>query len=791
MAPILKKQTRDCNNSKVLIGLVLFLKLALILSSSTPSLRLPNEEKTYLLQSNWQKLVPRLKEWKEKDKENPVIWWLLGYGNLAQGDYNAAIDAFWFLDKKEKISRLLDFADSFASENSNNPIALMLKGDALARSCTYDNAQKMLNKAVNLAPQSALILNVRGVVNALADRPAEAFIDFEKAVQCDPHFNDALVNIGIMRVTSYDFMGALHYLNRAVKLSSNFSLAYNARGLIYSYLKDWKKSEEDFFQAKKRSPDIPFFAGNSQLISRKRAQEQLNIFQEMDKRDHFYRTEPLHGAYEGHSVHIGEGKTVDIIVIKNTPQTATIPGMKATIKAIADKLYNESGLPENQNWKPRILLAQTVPGLHINASKMNFARIAFLSGKDFVISIDTTNDFKWHSNSTEDSPLRINENVSRKFERVAVALNHLYASPVDAVFESQSAGLIFPGKKGSVTLYDLHVQGKLHPDFRLNKVAIIGRPPSYQKTDQKFSGKYIGNAVLFTTAAYDKSPPKIDSIYSRPVKPVPAIEVLQWSNTPVPGAALFSPQWELNQINPLPEIIGLYMRGTGVHALRQYVEERCTTIPLLRCSSGDSPHIHIMISILTRRSLTDPYRDKILIGCKNKDIGEMIKAQYGRMWHANVINEIDSIKLQKIAKEERYTRIILVDEDGADGKITRMPSFYQVEPGEPSHFSLPELRRLGKIIDSFNSVIGVLYKISGKKVPPWLKFPMGLTGPVLKDIQSFREGNYKFYSSQTLRCLIRFSVEELPRIVELLRASGKLSASFKLPQTQSWQHFPI
>lgn len=409
-----RKSEKVRNHREIIfIELVLFLALALILSSFVQASSLPKEAKSDLLKSNWTKLVPKIKEWKEKAPDNPVSWWLLGYGSLATGDYNTAMEAFLFLDKKEKISNLFQFSKSLANEYPNSPIALMLKGDALARSGRYNDAIEILNKAVEREPKSALFLNVRGVVKSLSDRPEEAIIDFEKSVKLDPHYSDPLVNIGLVRFVEYDLMGALLYLNRAIDLSPNFALAYNVRGLIYSQLQAWNKSEEDFLQAKKLSPKIPFFKRNAMLISWKKAQEQFHLSQKIANQHHIHRTKHLSTTYEQHSVHIGEGKTVDIIVIKDVPQTASLSGMIVVIQKIANKLYKEAGVPANCDWKPRILLAQTELGLHINASKMFFARFAFLSGKDFIISIDTTKNFKWPSISTDVSTLKINKEVSK------------------------------------------------------------------------------------------------------------------------------------------------------------------------------------------------------------------------------------------------------------------------------------------------------------------------------------------------------------------------------------------
>jgi hypothetical protein len=158
--------------------------------------------------------------------------------------------------------------------------------------------------------------------------------------------------------------------------------------------------------------------------------------------------------------------------------------METTLRHIADELRAEAHLPAD--WKPNVLISQPGLGSSAYAERKNFAKMAFNSGKDFVISVDMTDEFKWPTQSGDLRMLEIKADVSRRFERVVIATKHVYGSAPDAVLESQATRLLAPGKLGSTTIPDLHTQGKLHPDFELNKVMAIGVPRTGMGMDEGF-----------------------------------------------------------------------------------------------------------------------------------------------------------------------------------------------------------------------------------------------------------------------------------------------------------------
>jgi tetratricopeptide (TPR) repeat protein len=149
-----------------LVVIVLF-----VISPSWAAQDWEKESKNALLQENWSRVGEIATQWKTSDTRTATADWLLGYASLARGDYSRATEGFSRLDSHVKVSELEAFAAGLIKENPQSAVAFMLHGDALARLRKYDEALTLLNNASSLDPRSALILNTRGVVKVLANRP--------------------------------------------------------------------------------------------------------------------------------------------------------------------------------------------------------------------------------------------------------------------------------------------------------------------------------------------------------------------------------------------------------------------------------------------------------------------------------------------------------------------------------------------------------------------------------------------------------------------------------------------
>ena len=722
-----------------------------------------------VIEADWLKIVEVGNKWKQEDKNAIIPIWLLGYAGLAKQDYHLATENLSQLGQSQAASKLIKWAEGLVKANPKSAVSMMLKGDALARSGKYDQAIVALDEAVRLAADSALVYNLRGVVKALSDRPVEAEADLEKAISIDPDFADALVSLAIIRLENEDLLGALSYLDNAIAACPDFALAFNTRAVVYGKLKIWEESEGDFEKAVKLAPAVPFLAGNLRLMVWVKGQEQFEKMRSTDSQTTGRGTTLVASSYDRYSVDIGDGRIVDIISIKNTSQTATLAGMEATLNHISDELRNEARLPDD--WKPEVLIAQPGLGSSAYAERKNFAKMAFNSGKDFVVCVDTTDRFQWPNTSGDLRMLPIEENVSRRFERAVVAANHVWEKAPDAVLESQATRMLLNGQYGSVTVADLHKNGLLNQDFKLDKVVVVGVPLRSQSVEKQFQTDCIGQLMAITTVS------KTGFIASEPIRGVPSVQVQTRLGKPPSHGELFADQWKDKQLNPIPELIGHYNRGVSIQAVQDWTNEFEGSVPMYTSRTTEPISTHLEMASMTRRGLTDPLHDAVLIGCKDPDLGQKIAGQFGGNWRVQIVTETNSTRLQEIAREQGFTRINRIADISSPVVV---PEPLSSQPVLTS-YTLPEARSLAKGIERFNDTVSLLYTVAEKEMPLGMQLPLEFGGPLIRDIQSAREGRFHPLTSQVFEQIGRFGMSELPKIVQDLQVEKKLSQSFTLP----------
>jgi tetratricopeptide (TPR) repeat protein len=168
------------------------------------------------LEADWEKIPSAARQWKETHPEDYVPDWLAGHAGLSTGDYALAAEKFSALNSRAAIQSILVFGQRLAYHNPNNSVALMLMGDALARSGMYRDALTTLDKVVDNSPQVTLLLNLRGVVHALTGDYDAAIADLDRALEYSPGFADAWANRGLVHAmqgrsqeASRDFVRAL------------------------------------------------------------------------------------------------------------------------------------------------------------------------------------------------------------------------------------------------------------------------------------------------------------------------------------------------------------------------------------------------------------------------------------------------------------------------------------------------------------------------------------------------------------------------------------------------------
>jgi hypothetical protein len=507
--------------------------------------------------------------------------------------------------------------------------------------------------------------------------------------------------------------------------------------------------------------------------------------------------------FERHVVDIGDARTVDVIVFKSTPQTANVEGIEAAFRQVTAGLCEELGVSGALNGRPRILIVQPGPGSDAFIERQNIAKMAFLAGRDFAVSMDLTDSFQRSAHLDAAQVVRIREGDSRRFERLVVAANRVCAAPPDVVLESHATRLLLRGQAESVTIADLHAQGKLRSDFRLGRVAMVGVPVGGEQGDTAFQASRIGGLVAITTRQSETVGPRLGHTPAERLQGTPSIEVWQRNQTPPSHAALFAGRWHGSQVNPIPELVGLYLRGNDAASVQKYADQLRGGAPIVRSLGTDSPEKLFRTVATVRRGLTDPARDSVLIGCKNIEHGTLAKAMYGDGWRVEVVPEQSLSRLQQMATATGFTRVHIVADDRGDstgdheastGSQFPLPMGLDTPPP-----AFPEHRALAKNYDRAINALKLIFKLAGKEdildvfEPSWQ-----LIGPAHEDMQDLQDGQYRgFLMSRTRERAAKVAVSKLAsillgkdgtfaKVIDDLIASGRLPKKFGMVKGGWW-----
>jgi tetratricopeptide (TPR) repeat protein len=114
------------------------------------------------------------------------------------------------------------------------------------------------NHAVELNPQDADALRLRGALDLLVGAPKQAQIDLALAIARDPLNVQGYELAGKAAFAVGEYMGAVTDFNAALLLAPREAAAFNGRGASWQAMKDYDAAERDFGQAIALSPDQPW-----------------------------------------------------------------------------------------------------------------------------------------------------------------------------------------------------------------------------------------------------------------------------------------------------------------------------------------------------------------------------------------------------------------------------------------------------------------------------------------------------------------------------------------------------
>jgi tetratricopeptide (TPR) repeat protein len=123
---------------------------------------------------------------------------------IEKGQYEEAVD--YFVDtiysrksKEEKVlleEFLLEYTDKLVLQNS--PESLLLIGMIYVNVENYDEALKLIDKAIELNPEYAKAYNYRGNVYSDIKNYDKAFEDYDKAIELNPKVEYSYYNRGLL-----------------------------------------------------------------------------------------------------------------------------------------------------------------------------------------------------------------------------------------------------------------------------------------------------------------------------------------------------------------------------------------------------------------------------------------------------------------------------------------------------------------------------------------------------------------------------------------------------------------
>ncbi len=126
-------------------------------------------------------------------------------------------------------------------------VAYKNRGNYFAREANqYDKALQDFNTFISISPYDATILNNRGNLYVLMQKPELSIADYTKAISIDPTYYDSYINRGITyaNIGKYDL--ALADMDKAIKLNPGKNDVYKNRAFCYSSMGKYEEAIKDY-----------------------------------------------------------------------------------------------------------------------------------------------------------------------------------------------------------------------------------------------------------------------------------------------------------------------------------------------------------------------------------------------------------------------------------------------------------------------------------------------------------------------------------------------------------------
>jgi len=112
-----------------------------------------------------------------------------------------------------------------------------------------DEAIAYFNKALDKDPNYVDALCNRGEAYVLKGNTDQAIKDFNKAMLIKPNYSRAYYDRGVAYVDKGDYTQAIADFSKAIKLKPDYAKAYHMRAAAYAVKKQYDKSWDDVYKA--------------------------------------------------------------------------------------------------------------------------------------------------------------------------------------------------------------------------------------------------------------------------------------------------------------------------------------------------------------------------------------------------------------------------------------------------------------------------------------------------------------------------------------------------------------
>ncbi len=153
----------------------------------------------------------------------------------------------------QETERLLDAALPLAPQYW---IVHELRGDLELKRKDFSLAEKNLSRALELNPDSAWALCLRGLARHEIGRHEDAFRDVDRALVLNPRFSYAFRSRAVLRRSRGDHAGAIFDLSQSLELNARFAEAYLLRGQSRLAIGEENAARKDFAAAVELDPRL-------------------------------------------------------------------------------------------------------------------------------------------------------------------------------------------------------------------------------------------------------------------------------------------------------------------------------------------------------------------------------------------------------------------------------------------------------------------------------------------------------------------------------------------------------